>query len=254
MARRWVERDHPRYGPGERGGQFRDKIGSGGWAAKVSRAVGARHRGKKFDPMAGLTQAAPDDTWRGLPSDSPAGFDPMRGVPLVEPEFGDDSWRGGTPSFDQLEDEPIHGAGAKRISAWDLAGHPEQYVDNEEFEVYDPDTGIWGTLRDVFTDDRNTVSYDDGEEQNRYVELDGDGFHFTADFGERISIRRKNSAKSSSPTPEVDDDAIRRALEAENNAEFGGEAELERGFAEAGRSLTNRQVAAALAPVKKRRR
>ena len=36
MARKWVERDHPRHpgGSGRDSGRFRDKVGSGGWAAK----------------------------------------------------------------------------------------------------------------------------------------------------------------------------------------------------------------------------
>jgi hypothetical protein len=63
------------------------------------------------------------------------------------------------------------------------------------------------------------------------------------------------------PRLEASDEAFRRELAAENEAEFSGEAELEHGFAEAGRQLagggnfgtpgrlTNQEVAQALAPV-----
>lgn len=338
MARRkWVERDHPRHpGGSEQGGRFRDRVGSGGWAAKISRAIGSRRGGRDFDPM--------------------------RGVPLAEET--DRSWLGGDPSpprsdgsFDSLPDDSIHGAGVKRIGAGELADNPERYVDNEEFEVYDPDAGVWGTLRDAFTDDRGSVSYDDGDTPERYVELEGDGFHFTADPGEPVMIRRKRGSDPYGPEyqrrvsdaggifdpgsdprsvrgvqvqiadndtgedvtteagaraamsqalgkdyrgelehhggggwmvdfPGEDadelidngywgrenedgysleaewpsgaddpraadadraDEQMRRELAAENNAEFGGEAELEAGFARAGR-LSNQEVAAALAP------
>lgn len=45
MARRWVERDHPRHqakSPGGVGGQFRERVGSGGWAARLNAMLGGR--------------------------------------------------------------------------------------------------------------------------------------------------------------------------------------------------------------------
>lgn len=256
--RRWVERDHPRHpGGSDQGGRFRDRVGSGGWAAKISQAIGSRRGGRDFDPM--------------------------RGVPMAEE--GDRSWLGGAPpqspssSFDALPDESIHGAGAKRIKADDLANRASEFADSGDYEVYDPDSGKWGVLRDVFHDDRHSVREDDESELDRYVELDGDGLHYTAGVDEHISIRRKRNGKNGPESEKIGeftsveaadralqsfqtkrrmqsylddadraDEQMRRELAAENDAEFGGEAELERGFAQAGRSLSNQEVAAALAP------
>jgi len=42
MARRWIERDHPRHpgGSGEQSGRFRERVGSGGWAMRLASAIG----------------------------------------------------------------------------------------------------------------------------------------------------------------------------------------------------------------------
>jgi hypothetical protein len=51
MARRWVERDHPRHpgeSPGGVGGQFRERVGSGGWATRLNSMLGGRRGATEY--------------------------------------------------------------------------------------------------------------------------------------------------------------------------------------------------------------
>ena len=63
MARRWVERDHPRHpGGSEQGGQFRERVGSGSWASRLAGMIGkGRTRGVRSRNVAPWEGGARDD-------------------------------------------------------------------------------------------------------------------------------------------------------------------------------------------------
>lgn len=231
MARRtWRESDHPRHpGGSDQGGRFRERVGSGGWAARLNAMLGGRRGASertvgRAGGRSDLGDPSADDLRQALAesdADYARGIEPRAGtfignVPethgnarpmdeggnlprLTSQEVADALAPRETPiaigSFESLG--PDIEPGVKEASGQNLVDYPA--LTRGEFEVYDPDSGFWTGSFDAHEEDIDDDEFDDRELEEMEesgapmytIVISGANTSFRVDPDESVRIRRR---------------------------------------------------------------